>query len=219
IPKIDLQNGEVSASFGGYSASAGLGGVLSGGPAGGLHAEAGTPDGTRASAGLGGSVADGPVGGLHAEAGTSGGAGASAGLGGKVGTGGYAGADSSASSSGSAVGNRVYVPQKPRQRPPDFYDNIFNIPISVLQAVNQLLGGAPVKHASGGAGIQSRTSSSSASAGSQATSGTFSAGTSVQAGGGGANKGGGFFDQIFNIPISALKSVNQFLNTKNQAAG
>lgn len=46
------KNGEVSASFGGYSASAGLAG-----PNGGLHAEAATPDGPFAAAGLGGMYA------------------------------------------------------------------------------------------------------------------------------------------------------------------
>lgn len=50
--------GEVGASWGGYSASAGLGGILSGngGAKGGLHAEAGTPGGHFAGAGLGGVV-------------------------------------------------------------------------------------------------------------------------------------------------------------------
>lgn len=43
--------------FGGYHASAGLGGLLTGDAAkGGLHAEAGTPFGPAAGAGLGGIV-------------------------------------------------------------------------------------------------------------------------------------------------------------------
>ena len=99
IPKVDLENGEVSASFGGYQASAGLGGSLSGGPAGGLHAEANAPGGAGAAAGLEGTVGN---------------------------------TASSSASSGSSVGNRVYVPQRPRQRPPDFYDNIFNVSHSFL---------------------------------------------------------------------------------------
>ena len=97
----------MSASFGGYQASAGLGGTLAGGPAGGLHAEASAP----------------------------GGPGAAAGLGGTVGAGGDASASSSASS-GSSVGNRVYVPQRPRQRPTDFYDNIFNVSILLLGVIH-----------------------------------------------------------------------------------
>lgn len=50
--------GEVGASWGGYSASAGLGGIVSGigGAKGGLHASAATPDGHVAAAGLGGSA-------------------------------------------------------------------------------------------------------------------------------------------------------------------
>lgn len=46
-------------SFGGFHASAGLGGILSSGAVGGLHAEAGTPFGQRAAAGLGGVVSEG----------------------------------------------------------------------------------------------------------------------------------------------------------------
>lgn len=43
--------------FGGYHASAGLGGLLNGDSArGGLHAEAGTPFGQAAGAGLGGAL-------------------------------------------------------------------------------------------------------------------------------------------------------------------
>ena len=100
----------MSASFGGYQASAGLGGSLAGGPSGGLHAEASIPGGTGASAGLGGSV------------GAGGSANAGASVGGES-------LPTSSASSGSPVGNRVYVPQKPRQRPPDYYDNIFNVSI------------------------------------------------------------------------------------------
>lgn len=52
------EKGDVGASWGGYSASAGLGGIVSdnGVAKGGLHASAGTPDGHVAAAGLGGSA-------------------------------------------------------------------------------------------------------------------------------------------------------------------
>lgn len=56
------KSGEVGVNFGGYHASAGLGGVLNGdGTGGGLHAEAGTPFGPAAGAGLRGNV-DGEAG-------------------------------------------------------------------------------------------------------------------------------------------------------------
>lgn len=56
------KSGDVGVNFGGYHASAGLGGVLNGdGTGGGLHAEAGTPFGPAAGAGLRGNV-DGEVG-------------------------------------------------------------------------------------------------------------------------------------------------------------
>ncbi|KDR19840.1 hypothetical protein L798_05906 [Zootermopsis nevadensis] len=120
IPKVQLSGDGVSTSFGGYHASAGLGGSLDGGPAGGLFAEAGTPDGTGASAGLGGSVGSK---GVHFS---------QAGFGD-----GTASESDSLSSSSAGAGNHV---SRPNKRPAEFYDNIFNIPISVLQAVNQLLG-------------------------------------------------------------------------------
>lgn len=100
IPKIQLSGDGVSASFGGYHASAGLGGTLEGGPSGGLFAEAGTPDGTSASAGLGGSVGSG--GALFSQASVGGTA--------------LAGTDNGA------------PPQ--HKRPNDFYDNVFNVSAS-----------------------------------------------------------------------------------------
>jgi hypothetical protein len=93
----------VSAAFGGYHASAGLGGSLNGGPAGGLFAQAGTPDGTSASAGLAGSVGGG--GGLYSQAHFG------------------SAADSTAQAS-AGTGNNV-PPAK--GRPDDFYDNVFNV--------------------------------------------------------------------------------------------
>ncbi|XP_026471595.1 uncharacterized protein LOC113375860 [Ctenocephalides felis] len=52
---ITFKDGRVGVNFGGYHASAGLGGLLTGDSAhGGLQAEAGTPWGARAGAGLGG---------------------------------------------------------------------------------------------------------------------------------------------------------------------
>jgi hypothetical protein len=101
IPKVLLSGDSLSASAGGYHASAGLGGTLDGGPAGGLFAEAGTPDGTGASAGLGGSAGSGGV--LYSQAGAAG----------------------AASSAG--TDNRL---PRPTKRPADFYDNVFNVSTS-----------------------------------------------------------------------------------------
>lgn len=82
-----FEKGRIGVNFGGYHASAGLGGLLTGNTAdGGLHAEAGTPHGQRAAAGLGGGTsADGrSSGGLYAGATAGQGVGAEAGLEGSV---------------------------------------------------------------------------------------------------------------------------------------
>nr|CAD7456773.1 unnamed protein product [Timema tahoe] len=81
---VSFGAGGVSASFGGYRASAGLGGLAGGGgAAGGLHAEAGTPGGPSARAGLGGAAGSGAGGGLYSQAEVGGGGpAAAAGLGG-----------------------------------------------------------------------------------------------------------------------------------------
>jgi len=106
IPKLHLSGGGASASFGGYHASAGLGGSLQGGPAGGLFAQAGTPDGTSAAAGLAGSVGSGGFLASQAQLGS--------------------GADSTAKAS---AGTANQVPP-PNGRPDDFYDNVFNVSCS-----------------------------------------------------------------------------------------
>jgi hypothetical protein len=152
VPGLKLSGSGVSASFGGYHASAGLGGSLNGGPAGGLFAQAGTPDGNSASAGLagsagsggglydraqsggaaglGGSLNGGPAGGLFAQAGTSDGTSASAGLGGSVGSGGgLYGQAQSGSAAGSNVGPEHHGPP-PQGKPNGFYDNVFNVSVS-----------------------------------------------------------------------------------------
>ncbi|XP_069697368.1 uncharacterized protein [Periplaneta americana] len=179
LPTAQFGGDSVSASFGGYHASAGLGGTLNGGPSGGLFAQAGTPDGTLASAGLGGSVQNDGI---------------------PKGNGGAGTRDSSASSS--RLDNRVVS-----RRPPDFFDNVFNIPISALQAVNQLLGGTPNL---GGNRVHNRA---------EARSRTVASKDSTAPAPAPAPGGKSFFDDIFNIPISVLKSVNDLLNNKNRNDG
>jgi hypothetical protein len=103
IPTLQLSGDGVSASFGGYHTSAGLGGSLEGSPSGGLFAQAGTPDGTSASAALAGSVGKG--GALFGQTGVASTAGATA-------------------SSSAATENHA---PPPHRRPNDFYDNVFNV--------------------------------------------------------------------------------------------
>ncbi|XP_046673141.1 uncharacterized protein LOC124362566 [Homalodisca vitripennis] len=122
----------VSASFGGYSAKAGLGGS---GSTGGLFAAADSPHGS-ASAGLGGS---GTTGGLFANADSPHGS-ASAGLGGSVASSSATGGLGAAATTGDVdVHHKPTGGHKPVQYGPGLFDNIFNIPISVLQAVNTYL--------------------------------------------------------------------------------
>lgn len=97
-----IGKGEVAASWGGYSASAGLGGGPNGG---GLHAEAAAPS-AGASAGLGGGTYSSSQAGAHAEAGTSAGAGVG-------GTGVHHGGSGVSTSTG---GHK-----------PGFFDNVFNV--------------------------------------------------------------------------------------------
>jgi hypothetical protein len=106
IPKLQLSGDGVSASLGGYHASAGLGGSLEGGPSGGLFAQAGTPDGPSASAALSGSVGKGGA------------------LFGKAGVGSTGGATAYSSA---ATDNHALLPHG---RPNDFFDNVFNVSVS-----------------------------------------------------------------------------------------
>ncbi|KAG7198392.1 hypothetical protein KM043_005783 [Ampulex compressa] len=88
LPSIGISDGKIKASFGGYHAEAGLGGILGDNTGGGLSASAGTPWGANAAAGLGGllSGSDASAGGnLYARAGLGEGRpSAGAGLGGMV---------------------------------------------------------------------------------------------------------------------------------------
>lgn len=300
VPKVALGAGGVSASWGGYSASAGLGGDV-GNTRGGLYAAADSPHG-RAAAGLGGSVGESAQGGLYAGAELPQDAAAAAGVSGyiddsikggvassveasqnnvaaaeiegaaggtvKAGFDTAANAGSSAGSSASAgagLGGGVYVTKgiqgtKVVQTQPGLFDRVFNIPISVLQAVNGYLntrghtkrvyvqGGASV---AGAGNVPPSTSVGGEVAGGAQVAGagyaetpavaqaaaTAQASSSAQVGGlkfvtyetkpevrsqvtAGSSAEGAIvvqkpppnFDHIFNIPISALKSVNQLLN-------
>lgn len=118
----------VSASFGGYSAKAGLGG----GPSGGvLYAAADSPQGS-AGAGLGGGAGGG---GLHAAADSPHGS-AGAGLGGGAGGGGlHAAAEAPQANVGGGGGYATqgvgYKPHPGHQGPTPF-DSIFNVSVNSL---------------------------------------------------------------------------------------
>lgn len=300
VPKLAVGAGGVSASWGGYSASAGLGGEAVGSTKGGLFAAADSPYG-KAAAGLGGSVGESVQGGLFAGAKYSQGNAAIADVGGYVDKsvrGGVAaevpqsnvaipkvsvvtgdavkgGSDTTvnsgssvglSSSAGAGLGGGIYVTKgihttKVVQTQPGFFDRVFNIPISVLQAVNTHLnnrgpskrvylhGGAVVSGTSGHIPPATNTGGeATGGAGHEDIAAVQSAGSKDvynSAHYGVAKAGGGLkvvtyetkqdlsphvavassdnravivqkpvrnYDHIFNIPISALKSVNQLLN-------
>ncbi|XP_066901206.1 uncharacterized protein [Halyomorpha halys] len=165
--------------------------------------------GFSAGAGLGGS-ADG--GGLYAgakspqgsaQAGLGGGSSSSASASASAGAGGGAGAGAGATA-GSAQGG-------------GFFDKIFNIPISILQSVNTHLnanGGVRKRvYVAGGNG--GAAAGGPAHAGASASAGASAGGDGTARADAGADasavaSGGGHA----SIPITALKSVNQFLNGK-----
>ncbi|XP_054266977.1 uncharacterized protein LOC128989135 [Macrosteles quadrilineatus] len=191
----------VAASFGPFSAKAEIG-------EGGLSASADSPLGT-AGAGIGN-------GGLGASASTGGGLGASAGTGGGLG--------------GSTSTGGHPSQHKPGHYQPGLFDGIFNIPISVLQAVNQYLNNRgpitkPVHRRRGHEPPVYKTVTPEQSAGSEV--GTSAADSNVGAGATAESSASSTtghrpvminkrvnYDDIFAIPISALKSVNQLLNGK-----
>ncbi|CAH0383867.1 unnamed protein product [Bemisia tabaci] len=192
--EIDSANGilgkQVSASWGGYSATAGLGGGPNGG---GLFAGAGAAGGPSASAGLGGG---------------SGYAGATAGSGHASGA--------TAAQGGNGQG---------------FFDHIFAIPIGVLQSVNKFLnqkgnstkvmstrdphrpsGDAPLNF--GGSASAGGDAAPVAGAGYKPQAGVST--TNVNGQREPSQKSPTFYDNVFDIPISALRGVNQFLNGGRQ---
>ncbi|CAH1388608.1 unnamed protein product [Nezara viridula] len=188
-----------SASFGPFSAGAGLGGSADGG---GLYAGAKAPQGT-AQAGLGGGSSSS----ASASASASAGGGATAGSGATAGAG-----------TGAAHGT-------------GFFDRIFNIPISILQSVNSHLNanggvrkrvyvagganGVPVASGPAHAGASASAGASAGGADGTARADAGSDASAVASAGGHASVGvRKNYDAVFNIPITALKSVNQFLNGK-----
>ncbi|XP_050426153.1 uncharacterized protein LOC126836627 isoform X2 [Adelges cooleyi] len=212
IPPVDFKkNGEsVSASWGGFQAAAGLSDTGAIATAGG--------NGLGAGAGYGAS-------------------GAGAGAGYDV-TGAGAGVSSSGSGYGTGSGSSVgIVSSKPGHHNSavqgnGFFDRIFAIPINVLQSVNTYLnqkpqgnrkavvfsenganGGSAFVATGGESGKVPQAGAASASGfdyGQQPSNGGASGAGSGASGAG--PSGPKNYDQVFNIPISALRSVQNLLN-------
>jgi len=171
-PKNNVKK-QVSAQWGGYQASAGLGGGASGG-------------------------------GLYASAGTSAGAGAHAGTGGVAGAG--------------------YIAQGGAGSGQGFFDRIFAIPINVLHSVNGYVKtrgtGVRTEYAVAEKGGLAAGASAGVGSGVGASAGVgipqegarFGAIAESQVGHRRPYKGDEHYDRVFDIPISALRSVNDFLN-------
>uniref|UniRef100_A0A1B6EDK8 Uncharacterized protein n=1 Tax=Clastoptera arizonana TaxID=38151 RepID=A0A1B6EDK8_9HEMI len=223
VPAVAVGGTGVSASWGGYSAKAGLGGNT--GVGGGLYASANSPHG-NAAAGLNGEVGDnGPAGALgsSAQAGSSSGGVANS------------AADTSSSATHATSAATAGTHTQVTYRPGGLFDNIFNIPISVLQAVNTHLnqqGGVTKTVRLHGRrrhrpSIDNRSTFAESSGSTVADSTSIVHNDSTQPQGhnvGGADNGGTVggtvtiqkrpvnYDNIFNIPISALQAVNKLLN-------
>ncbi|XP_065077241.1 merozoite surface protein 2 isoform X3 [Ochlerotatus camptorhynchus] len=240
---LTFKDGKFGVNFGGYHAEAGLGGILTGNTAhGGLSASAGTPHGQQAGAGLGGLLGgnDRTAGGGYAGATAGNGVGASAAFGGgleNAGGAGGLGAEAHApgvskkvvkigQTNGAAPHSEIVLehevppaPQAIRTRFNDEFDSKLKTK-TVLKEVHTDLQAPPVHQPSSynthtktvykkkfishphKAHLSTRFDSNGHSGGS-----TY---TAV-----GATQNTNFWNDIFNIPISTLTAVNQFLNNKS----
>lgn len=240
---LTFKDGKFGVNFGGYHAEAGLGGILTGNTAhGGLTASAGTPHGQQAGAGLGGLLGgnDRTAGGGYAGATAGNGVGASAAFGGgleNAGGAGGLGAEAHApgvskkvvkigQTNGAAPHSEIVLehevppaPQAIRTRFNDEFDSKLKTK-TVLKEVHTDLQAPPVHQPSSynthtktvykkkfishphKAHLSTRFDSNGHSGGS-----TY---TAV-----GATQNTNFWNDIFNIPISTLSAVNQFLNNKS----
>lgn len=222
---ITFKDGKVGVNFLGYHAEAGLGGLLTGNAAhGGLQASAGTPFGQRAAAGLGGSVdeAGRPRGGGFAAASAGSGIGASAALGGSVDEhGGSGGLGSEAHGAGYSA-KKVELGAYPNG--PQIPQNVKSVEIGPLDSRSSFQQDAPPvaeipqrprkAYRKKYNDVQYRVRAMQAADESEATGAatTISKRVDIQ-------PNPNFFNDIFNIPISALNAVNQFLNNGFNGGG
>lgn len=238
---LTFRDGKFGVNFGGYHAEAGLGGLLTGNAAhGGLSASAGTPQGQQAGAGLGG-ILDGngrTAGGGYAGATAGHGVGASAAFGGGLDNVGGAGGLGAEAHSGGVSKKVVKLGQTNGGAPPSetiiehevppapqavhtrFNHEVDSKTKTVLKEVHTDLQAPPVHQPSSynthtktiykkkvitrphKVHLNTRFDSNGHSGGSTHTAV-------------GATQNTNFWNDIFNIPISTLTAVNQFLNNKS----
>ncbi|XP_055626808.1 uncharacterized protein LOC129768893 isoform X2 [Toxorhynchites rutilus septentrionalis] len=230
---LTFKDGKIGVNFGGYHAEAGLGGLLTGNAAhGGLSASAGTPFGQQAGAGLGG-LLDGnarSAGGAYAGASAGHGVGASAAIGGSLDDAGGAGGTGAEAHAPGVHKKVVKLGQTNGAAPPSETILVSEVspqhhPVNTKKHVikeihtdleTPLQADQPdhtvtktvykkkfVSHPHK-VHVKTRFDSNGHTGGSTITS------TSS-----GATIGPNFWNDIFNIPISTLTAVNQFLNNKS----
>lgn len=238
---FSFKDGKFGVGYGGYHAEAGLGGLLTGNTAhGGLVASAGTPNGQHAGAGLGGLLDgnDRTSGGGYAGATAGHGVGASAAFGGTLNNEGSAGGLGAESHVPGTSNKVVEIGQTKSASSPGKIASVhegelhtrFNDETSfhkktktVLKEVNTELQAPPaVQPQSHGyiktvykkkvitrphkVHLNSRFDSNGHSSGSTLSTQTVQAAPNPN-----------FWNDIFNIPISTLSAVNQFLNNKSNS--
>ncbi|XP_055529465.1 calpain small subunit 1 isoform X2 [Wyeomyia smithii] len=226
---LSFNDGKFGVGFGGYHAEAGLGGFLGGNQGfGGLSASAGTPNGQRAGAGLGG-ILDGnakTAGGAYAGASAGHGVGASAAIGGGLGGEGGAGGTGAEAHAGGVSkkvvklsqtngGETIYthevppVPQVVNTRFNQDYESNGRTRTFVKEVHTDLEAPPAVQPP-----VYTRTKTiykkkvihrphKAQDVSNKPTNGAHGAGP---------EKNSNFWNDIFNIPISTLNAVNQFLN-------
>ncbi|XP_053688536.1 merozoite surface protein 2 [Sabethes cyaneus] len=226
---LSFKDGKFGVGYGGYHAEAGLGGFLGGNKGfGGLSASAGTPNGQHAGAGLGG-ILDGnakTAGGAYAGASAGQGVGASAAIGGNLnGAGGAGGTGAEAHAGGVSkkvvklgqtdVGETIYTHEVPPA--PQSVNTRFNQDFetntrtkTIVKEVHTDLEAPPVVQPH----VHTRTKTIykkkviTRPHKAQASSNGPTSGS----GSGGHANNPNFWNDIFNIPISTLNAVSQFLN-------
>ncbi|XP_064072309.1 uncharacterized protein LOC113400842 isoform X2 [Vanessa tameamea] len=126
---------------------------------------------------------------------------------------GNAGAAVEGGFNGGAGGSHVYTKQVTFQRNPNFFADIFNIPISTLKAVGNFLGNTAAntnisvqKSATVQAESDTKSLSNDPPLSSSSSSSSSSAHVSVE-----TPSASKFFDDILAIPINTLGAVNKFL--------
>nr|XP_026496296.1 uncharacterized protein LOC113400842 isoform X1 [Vanessa tameamea]XP_026496297.1 uncharacterized protein LOC113400842 isoform X1 [Vanessa tameamea] len=126
---------------------------------------------------------------------------------------GNAGAAVEGGFNGGAGGSHVYTKQVTFQRNPNFFADIFNIPISTLKAVGNFLGNTAAntnisvqKSATVQAESDTKSLSNDPPLSSSSSSSSSSAHVSVE-----TPTASKFFDDILAIPINTLGAVNKFL--------